>query len=74
MVFAILLGVVVINLFGGFAKAPHSAFKDFGKLGIGILAAKEIYDITTKNNRTGIGSPHDPEHVNPNDSKYGQRP
>ena len=65
----------VIHFFGKFGATPGNVFKDLGKLSIGVLAAKEIYDIATKDpSSNGIVNRPDASPINPNDSQYGQRP
>lgn len=68
LILIVILGGCLLDFGSAMKSAPNSAFKDIGKAGIGILAAKEVLDIITKNNKRGPGSggPLNTE-MNPND-------
>ena len=68
MILVILLAACLLDVESAMKNQSHNVFKDVGKIGIGVLAAKEVFDIATKNNKRGPGSgePLNTE-MNPND-------
>ena len=67
---AILIGGVMFDVVGAMKANKTSPFKDVGKAGIAVLAAKEIFDIVTQNNKRGIGSGS----YRTNGDDYGEKP
>ena len=71
LILSIMIGGIFFDVAGSMKANKTNPFSEVGKAGIGILAAKEVFDIITQNNKRGIGSGHN---TNPNDSDYGERP
>ena len=70
LILMIIIGGVMFDVIGAMKANKQNPFKEVGKAGIGLLAAKEIFDIVTQNNKHGIGS--GTYHANGED--YGEKP
>ena len=68
MILIVIVGGCLLDVGTAMKGSSSNAFKDIGKIGVGALAAKEVCDIITKNNKhtPGSGEPLNTE-MNPND-------